>query len=102
MMQKRDLEQFCKKRVGQTTDLLLSACFQSVSDLKRENEGLKKESRTSFTRFEKNSVAAAGAVSNYLSEYFTPARLYLAFSAEIFDLFHKSGKCRSISRFPQP
>ena len=32
-----------KKRVGQTTDLLLSACFQSVSDLKRENEGLKKE-----------------------------------------------------------
>ena len=31
-----------KKRVGQTTDLLLSACFQSVSNLKRENEGLKK------------------------------------------------------------
>ena len=43
MMQKTDLEQFCKKRVGQTTDLLLSACFQSVSDLKRENEGLKKD-----------------------------------------------------------
>ena len=43
MMQKRDLEQFCKKRVGQTTDLLLSACSQSVSDLKRENEGLKKD-----------------------------------------------------------
>ena len=56
---------------------------------------------TSISWFVKNCAAAA-RVSNYLSEYFTPARLYLAFSAEIFDLFHKSGKCRSISRFPQP
>ena len=56
---------------------------------------------TSISWFVKNCAAAA-RVSNYLSEYFTPARLYLAFSAEIFDLFHKTGKCRSISRFPQP
>ena len=35
-------EGFGKKDVGQATDLLLCACFKSVSNLSRETEGLKK------------------------------------------------------------